>query len=180
MTIPTPPKSIYWDPFIVAGKEVSLGHLDPFEFLCPTPDGNKRRVRVIYKPHVFTRSHVAGDPLNALCFDQRIFCPSRYADSLNLGPIVSGLPNSRVFQTWEKRNYVFLAVETPQRDDRYHLFFEVKKINRKRDKHVELRVESAYRKEDSPYAPPNRPNAVRFPILIQNVFMGRPLNFASR
>jgi len=45
---------------------------------------------------------------------------------------------------------------------------------------VELGVDSAYRKKDSSYAPPNRPNAVRFPILIQNVFMGQPLIFAAR
>lgn len=180
MTNPPPPQSIYWDPFFVAGQEISLVHLDPFEFLCPTPDGNNRRVRVVYKSHVFTRAHVEGDPLDEMCFDQRIFCPDRYADSHNLQPILAGLPGARVFQTWEKRNYVFLAVETPQRDDRYHLFFEVKKINRKRDKHIELRVESAYRREDSPYAPPNRPNAVRFAMLIQNVFLGRPLVFANR
>jgi hypothetical protein len=115
-----------------------------------------------------------------MCFDQRIFCPDRYADSHNLQSILSGLPAARVFQTWEKRNYVFLAVETPRRDDQYHLFFEVRKIKRKRDKHVELRVESAYRKKCSPYARPNRPNAVRFPVLIQNVFMERPLVFAGR
>lgn len=155
--------------------------MDPFEFLCPTPDGNQRRVRVIYSPHVFTREHISEqDHPAGKCFDARIFCPTRYADSHNLNPIVVNLPKARVFQTWEKRNYVFLAVETPRRDDQYHLFFEVKKINRKRNKHIELRVESAYRKLNSSYAPPNKPNAVRFPILIQNVFMGRPLIFAAR
>jgi len=77
MTNPPPPQSIYWDPFFVAGQEISLVHLDPFEFLCPTPDGNNRRVRVVYKSHVFTRAHVEGDPLDEMCFDQRIFCPER-------------------------------------------------------------------------------------------------------
>jgi len=180
MTNPPQQQSIYWDPFFVDGREISLVHLDPFEFACPTPDGNQRRVRVVYKSHVFTRAHAEGDQPYKMCFDKRIFCPDRYADSHNLQTILKGLPTARVFQTWEKRNYVFLAVEMPQRDDRYHLFFEVKKISRKRDKHIELRVESAYRNENSPYAPPNRPNNVRFPILIQSIFMGRPLAFASR
>ena len=115
-----------------------------------------------------------------MCFRSRIFCPNRYEDSHRLKDIITGLPNARVYQTWEKRNYVFLAVEIPQRDDRYHLFFSIKKAGSKRNKHIEMRIESAYRRENSPYAPPNRPNAVRFPVLIQRVFMERPLKFASR
>ena len=59
-------------------------------------------------------------------------------------------------------------------------FFSIKKAGGKRNRHIEMWIESAYRQENSPYAPPHRPNPVRFKVLIQNVFMGRPLNFAPR
>ena len=112
--------------------------------------------------------------------EDRIFCPDRYEDSHLLKDIITGLPGARVCQTWEKRNYVFLAVETPQRDDRYHLFFSIRKAGGKRNRHIAMRIESAYRQENSSYAPPRQPNSVRFKILIENVFMGRSLKFAPR
>ncbi|MYA88710.1 MAG: hypothetical protein F4X97_09715 [Boseongicola sp. SB0662_bin_57] len=115
-----------------------------------------------------------------MCFEDRIFCPDRYEDSRLLKDIITGLPDARVYQTWERRNFVFLAVETPQRDDWYHLFFSLRKVGGKRNRHIEMRIESAYRQEDSPYAPQHRPNPVRFKILIQNVFTGRSLKFAPR
>lgn len=42
--------------------------------------------------------------------------------------------------------------------------------------HIELRVESAFRKEDASYEPRDRPNDVRLPVLIQNVFVGGRTN----
>ena len=175
-----PIQNAYWDPFFVCGEEITLAHLEPFEFQCPTPDGNSRRVHVLFSPHVFTRKHEDGDPHENMCFDGRIFCQDRYEDSRRLKDIITRLPNERVYQSWEKRNYVFLAVETPQRYDQYHLFLSIKKLGNRRKKHISMWVESAYRQENSSYIPPHRPNSVRFKVLIQNVFMGRPLNFAPR
>lgn len=170
----------YWSPFEPGGTPVSLSHLEPHEFACPTPDGNCRRVRVLYSPHVFTREAEASDPASAVCFDNRVYCAMRYGDSVNLPAVLAGLPTAKVFQTWEKRNYVYLAIETPAPDDPYHIFFELMKAGGKRNRHIELRVESAYRKSESSYAPPNRPNAIRFAMLVHNIFLGRPVSFAPR
>ena len=176
----SPSQSDYWGPFFVCGEEIELAHLEPFEFQCPTPDGSSRRVRVLFSPHVFTRKHDIDDPPGGMCFDGRICCQNRYEDSRRLKDIIVCLPYERVYQTWERRNYVFLATETPQCDDRYHLFFSLKKDGGKRNRHIQMWVESAYRQENSPYCPPHRSNSVRFKVLIQNVFMGRPLNFSPR
>ena len=157
-----------------------MAHLEPFEFRCPTPDESLRRIRVLFSPHVFTRKYEDGDPHEGMCFDDRVFCPDRYEDSHLLKGIITGLPDARVYQTWERRNYVFLASETPQRDDRYHLFFSISKVGDKRNRHIKMWIESAYRQENSCYVPPHRPNLVRFKVLIQNVFMERSLNFAPR
>lgn len=173
-------RKLYWKPFSFAGSAVSLSHLEPHEFDCCTPDGNTRKIRAIYSPHVFTRGAVVNDRRSDLCFDERVYCPDRYQDSLSLPLIVKDLPKVKVFQTWVERNYVYLTVETPVRNDRYHVFFELKKSGGKRNKHVLLRVESAYRAETSEYVPPARPNTIRFPMLVQNVFLERPVHFARR
>ena len=175
----TEPKK-YWSPFFVDNVEVDLSHLEPHEFLCSTPDGNDRKVRVIYSPHVFTRSAVAADHFSKVCFDNRVYCPDRYQDALQLPKIIQNLPNTKVFQTWEKRNYVYLTVDVPYRDDSYHVFFELKKSSGKRNKHVLLRIESAYRDSASSYLPPKNPNKIRFSLLIQRTFLGLPIKFARR
>lgn len=170
----------YWQPFFFDGKEVALYHLEPHEFYCNTPDGNARKIRVVYSPHVFTRGATDAEPASHVCFDNRVYCPNRYRDALHLPSIIQDLPKTKVFQTWEERNYVYLTVDTPFRNDRYHVFFELKKSGGKRDKHVLLRVESAYRASASGYLPPKNPNSIRFSILIQNVIMGRAIRFPRR
>ncbi len=79
-----------------------------------------------------------------------------------------------MFQTWERRNYVFVAVES------LHVFFELKKSGAKENRHSVLRVESAYRLATSSYAPPRRLNAIRFAMLVQTVFLERAVRFAPR
>ena len=101
--VPPPPQKPYWPPFSVCGKEVSLTHLEPFEFQCQTSDRNLRRIRVRFSPHVFTRKYEGGEPQERMCFDDRIFCPDRYKDSQLQKDIITGLPDARVYQTWKKR-----------------------------------------------------------------------------
>lgn len=170
----------YWKPYYVRGNRIDLTHLEPLEFKCATPDGNSRLVRTIFSPHVFTRSIEDGDPQTQVCFDRRIFCPFRYRDSQLLPPAILSLPSGKVFQTWEQRNYVFLVIEDAATASSYHVFFEMQKAGGKRNRHVALRVESAYRMDPSSYTPPTRPNSIRFPMLVQNIFLGRPVTFAPR
>lgn len=173
-------RKLYWEPFFHQGVQVDLSHLEPQEISCPTPDEQVRRVRVIYSPHVFTRGVLASDERRPTCFDQRVYCPDRYLDSKGLPAIVSGLPEAKVYQTWERRNYLHLSFDAEGERDPYHLFFEVEKKGGKRNKHVQLRVESAYRMRTSSYTPPARPNSIRFSVLVQNVFMGRDIKFSPR
>jgi hypothetical protein len=170
----------YWKPLYNQGVLVDLSHLEPQEIKCSTPDKNDRRVRILYSPHVFTRSAKHENNNQPTCFDKRIYCPNRYLDSRYLPKIMAQLPQSKVYQTWEKRNYLHLISGKESDYFGYHIFFEVKKMGSKRDRHIELRVESAHRKQKSTYTPPNRPNSIRFSVLINNVFMGRSVKFAAR
>ncbi|EYD74717.1 hypothetical protein Rumeso_03670 [Rubellimicrobium mesophilum DSM 19309] len=159
---------------------MSLAHLEPDEFDCPTPDGQIRRVRVVYKSHCFTRGATGADHHSIRCFDDRVFCPDRHSDSFLLPALVRSLPDCKVHQTWEKRNYVYLAIESPAPDQLLHLFFEVRKNGGKRNRHVLMTVESAHRKSPSTYTPPAKPNSIRFQMLIQNIYLERPVQFAPR
>lgn len=100
--------SKYWEPFFHDGAALDLGHLEPIEFPCATPDKNTRLVRVIFSPHVFTRGACKDDQEAEICFDQRVYCPDRYAASLRLPEVMLDLPNAKVYQTWEKRNYLHM------------------------------------------------------------------------
>ncbi len=118
----------------------------------------------------------SSDPAEHVCYDNRIFCEQRYELSPNLAPIVKSFPEARVFQTWERRSYVYLAkVELGEEGGIYHVFFGLKR--RKAPGGVNLSIESAYRKDPSNYTPPKRPNSVRFGLLVEKVFAGHPLNF---
>lgn len=172
-------KPSYWKPFFHGGVALDLAHLEPIEFSCPTPDKNTRLVRVIFSPHVFTRGACEGDQKAQICFDQRVYCPDRYADSLCLPNVMFGLPQAKVYQTWEKRNYLHMLT-IDEGGEPYHIFFEVSKAGGKRNKHVLLRVESAYKMQESAYTPPARPNSIRFSMLIQNVFLQRDVKFSAR
>lgn len=178
--MPMPQAKTYWDPYSVHGKEIDLSHIEPFDIECITPDQNVRRVRIVFSPHVFTRGAVQEDAKNQIDFDNRVFCEARYEDSKALRDILSNLPKSRVFQTWEERNYLVLSLAPTSGEEPYHIFFELKKNGGKRNKHVLLRVESAYRASDTPYVPPARPNSIRFKMLVQNVYLGRTVKFARR
>lgn len=171
--------SKYWEPFFHDGAALDLGHLEPIEFPCATPDKNTRLVRVIFSPHVFTRGACKDDQEAEICFDQRVYCPDRYAASLRLPEVMLDLPNAKVYQTWEKRNYLHMLT-IDEDSEPYHIFFEVSKAGGKRNRHILLRVESAYKMQKSAYTPPARPNSIRFPMLIQNIFLQREIKFSAR
>ncbi len=173
-------KRPYWPIVTHSGTTRDLSHLEPFCLGCLTPDNTVRQVRVIFSSHVFTRLPEDGECPADICIDGRVFSETRYADSFLLPAVISGLPGQRVFQTWERRNYLRLMLQSETCSAPLHIFFSVKKQGNARQRHVLLRVESAYRDAGSAYLPPARPNAIRFNVLVQSVIMERPLKFAVR
>jgi len=83
------------------------------------------------------------------------------------------LPSKRVLQTPEVRNWVYMVSDMKIDGVPYHVFFAVSKKGSKRNKFVDLRVESAYYKFKNPYGPSRRLRSMKFPNLIQNTFLGR-------
>ena len=168
----------YWSPFSHENRLIDLSHLEPFEISVTTPSGAVRRVFVTFSSHTFTRGIEPADPAEYSCFDSRIFCETRYQLSQELPGILQGFPSVRVFQTWERRSYVYLAsVEAGTEGGPYHVFFGLKKRHNQHPGGINLTVESAYRKDPSSYTPPKRPQSVRFGLLVEKVFLNQPLRF---
>lgn len=166
----------YWSPFTHDNQAIDLSHLEPFDLTVVTPSKATRLVRVTFSTHTFTRRIEASDPAEHKCFDDRVFCPDRYELSKGLAQIVTNLSTRRVYQTWEKRSYVYLAtIEAGTDGGHYHVFFGLKP--NKNPRRVNLTIESAYRKDPSTYTPPKKPNPIRFGLLIEKVFTGQPLQF---
>lgn len=166
----------YWSPFHHDNSEIDLSHLEPFDLQAKTPSGANRTVHVIFSPHTFTRGIEDDDPQEHECFDQRIFCPERHELSKSLTKIIETWPTRRVLQTWERRSWVYLAtLELGNKGGPYHIFFSLKR--RSNPARVDMVIESAYRKDPSSYTPPSRPHPIRFALLVDKVFLGKPLHF---
>ena len=96
------------------GQVVSIGHLAPMEFNCPCPDLQRDLViAVAFSNHCYSKSfdeavHSAEDVIVYGAGSRaRVFCPIRYELSIRLPAIVASLPEQKVYQTAEQRNYVF-------------------------------------------------------------------------
>lgn len=172
-----------WPPFSVDGAAVDLSHLAPISLTCPITPAvpgvpPALEIGVRYSSHCFTDHFVDGSSEPDLLWmdhkQRRVFCRQRYRWSLNLPAIMQNLPNAKVQQTHERRNYVRFETIDPAQPQ-YGVFFTLRR--RQVDGcHLSLFVESAY-------CDPNpNPTAgqVRFKVLAAKVFRNEQVNFKGR
>ena len=169
-----------WPSFIVDGTAVDFSHLEPISLACPidpTVPGVPAtlRIGVRYSCHCFTDHFIDGSSERDLLWmdyrQPRVFCRQRYGSSLNLPAIMRNLPNVRVHQTYEQRNYVRFETIDPAQPQ-YGVFFTLKR-KQADGCHLSLYVESAY------CDPKPNPTAgkVRFKVLATNVFLNKTISF---
>lgn len=170
----------YWKPLIHEGKYIDLNHLEPFEFKCNVSGQPERRVFVKFDEHTFTREITIEDEQNHICFKDRIFCPIRYNLSLGLPNLIKNLPNTSVYETWERGGYVYFAAQVPSEIGPYHIFFTVKRyVFSKKKKGVEMYIQSAYPREKGVYGDGQTPNTISFARLVENTYMERQIRFSK-
>ena len=169
----------YWSPLQVNDEDIDLAHLEPHDFICVTPDSATRKVHVTYSNHVFTEKFDSGiHSPNKLVYRDRAFNNNRYELSKQLFGLVESLPNVKVYQTWEKRNYVyFIFLEGNVDLPPYHMFFEIKKVGKGKKGRLNMTVESAHSKHSDYSNPARRCNSVHFTQLVQNVYLNRKISF---
>lgn len=169
----------YWKPLRVNDEDIDLAHLEPHDFICVTPDSATRKVHVTYSNHVFIEKFDSSIHNSSnLVYRDRAFNNNRYELSKQLSGLVEKLPNVKVYQTWEKRNYVyFISLEGNADTPPYHMFFEIKKVGKGKKGRLNMTVESAYSKHSDYSNPTKKCNSVRFIQLVQNVYLGRSVSF---
>jgi hypothetical protein len=167
------------------GHVISIDHLAPMTFPCSCPDiGRDLTVSVTFSNHCYTEAfddtkHTAED---VVVYDAgsraRIFCPIRHGLSAQLPSLIASLPTRRVFQTAERRNYVF-SVPILTAGQIYQVFFMVQRAEQTPSVDLKLTVESAYPVVIAPVLP-NRPGAIRFKVLAYKVLRREQISFAAR
>lgn len=170
----------YWPPFRHAGTLIDLKHLEPFEFRCGIHGEPERRVFVTFDEHTFTREITPEDPVEHLCFKNRIFCPVRHGLSRELPALIASFPHVRVYETWERNSYVYFAASVISEIGPYHIFFVVRRLDySKKKKGISMHVLSAYARVAGIYGDGQHPNTVDFARLIENTYMGRAMKFSK-
>jgi hypothetical protein len=108
----------------------------------------------------------------------RIFCPIRYELSHQLPALLSALPSSKVHQTSQQRNYVYV-VPLEVEGKPYEIYFMLQRAAPGAPADLRLTVESAYVDDDGSNFR-RRPNKIRFVILAQKILANQPVKFAAR
>ena len=165
------------------GALVALDHLDPLTFGCPCPEIERDiRIGVIFANHCYTEQFDATKHSeNQIILREgdrgRVFCPIRHGLSVRLPEIITSLPDKKVHQTPEARNYVY-AVPMEIEGQNYEVFFMLQK-HKAADLDLRLTVESAYPVTGPPIVR-KRPGAIRFRVLAYKTLRGEPVKFAPR
>jgi hypothetical protein len=173
-------------PIIHNGQVMTFDHLIPFRFNCPCPDINRDlSIRAHFaNHHCYTRRydptiHTPEEIIVTEAKDRhRVFCPERYELSRRLPKLIPELPDKRVNQTSQSRNYVYV-VPLEILGNPYEIYFMLQRAAPDDAADLRLTVESAYRSD----GPPNlrkRPNAIRFVVLAHKVLTNQAVRFAPR
>jgi len=169
-----------------SGDRLSIAHLQPciIECECKGLD-RKLRIRVAFANHCYTEDFNPDrhDQKDILLYDSpskpRCFCALRYELSKRLPEIIATLPDQKVHQTPEARNYVFFAkINVSHRP--YEIFFMLQRAGKDAPEDLRLTVESAYCRDDGETSIAKRPRAIRFKILALKVLRNERVRFAPR
>lgn len=169
------------------GQVIKLDHLTPFIFKCLSPPDFSRELTIrtqFVNHHCYTTKYdpAVHDPSEIIITEakdrHRVFCPVRYGLSLYLPKLIPELPNSKVHQTSQSRNYVYV-VPLEIGGNPYEIYFMLQCAARDDAADLRLTVESAYR-SDRPSNIRKRPNTIRFTVLAHKVFTNQRVRFPPR
>ena len=169
-------------PIFHGGIEVSIAHLAPMTLACPCPQIKRDLViEVDFRNHCYTEKFDPGkhEQEQIILYDApgrpRVFCPIRHGLSVRLPEIVSQLPNSQVFQTTQRRNYVFVTTLNIS-NQHYEIYFMIQRAESVHGIDLRLTVESAY-PVITPSPMPKRPRKIWFGILALKVLKRQQIKF---
>ncbi|NEW92304.1 hypothetical protein [Rhodopseudomonas sp. BR0M22] len=172
-------------PIVYCGEEMPIGHLAPMRIACPcAPMNRELLIDVGFANHCYTEKFIKGihSPDQIVVTEardrHRVFCPVRYKLSFRLPKLIEALPRSKVHQTSQRRNYVYVVrLELEKRP--YEIYFMLQRAANNAEADLRLMVESAYLAEAGSNVS-RRPNSIRFMILAYKILANQPVRFAPR
>lgn len=172
-------------PIIHEGEQLSIDHLAPMTIICPCAEaGRDLLIDVDFANHCYTKKFVEGfHAVEQILLTEardrhRVFCPIRYALSKQLPGLIAELPKSRVHQTSQSRNYVYV-VALKIEEKPYEIYFMLQRSARGAASDLRLTIESAYIDDEGSNVR-KRPNRIRFMVLAHKVLTNQPVKFAPR
>jgi hypothetical protein len=174
----------YFKPLIIRGQSYDLVHLNPIKLVVDSEQAKRAlHVHARFTTHCFTEGfnpevHAPDEPwIQDEGQRRRAFCAVRYGLSAHLPVAIHSLNHAKtkVYQTDARRNWLH-SVTVEGQNGPYHIFFEVRRPppDRRHLQDIELTVESAYPQRPG-YPSPNTVGRMGFPLVIGNVFLGKPI-----
>lgn len=172
-------------PVIYNGEEMPIDHLAPMSITCPcSPIGRELIIDVSFANHCYSEAFIADvhDSEQIILTEaedrHRIFCPIRYKLSHRLPDLIKALPQRKVHQTPEARNYVYVVpLEIEGRP--YEIYFQLQRATPESKADLRLTIESAYIDDEGSNVK-KRPSSIRFMVLAYKVLARQPIKFAPR
>lgn len=172
-----------WPDITVSGIVHSLAHLHPMVFDVEGLEENlpqPMRVYVRFADHCFGEheSKCTENPnfIFPWCSqnsnDRRAFSPARFAFK-DLPTHVALLNNARVFQSSNKRNFMFESPICDPSGNKYAFYFNVTKAGRGFAHHLEMNVVSCFAASNHISKLGRNPKSSRFNMLCGRVYTGR-------
>ena len=170
---------------IYDGSEVDLVHMtSSMEILCQCAELDRElKIRVAFQNHCYTEKF---DPRihtrEQICLTEgkdrdRVFCPIRYALSHRLRGLIEALPERKVHQTGQVRNYVYVVLLEIEKQH-YEIYFMLQRAAKSDKADLRLTVESAY--PNGGHNLRKRPREIQFAVLAHKVLTNQQIRFAAR
>lgn len=163
-----------WLPFLLAGKEYNIDHLNDMEVVYVQATQNNKperiyKVKVEFSNHCFTSDKVGKPEYRYFAGnDGRYFDMKRYTLSLKLPEMIRELPERTCyFADHNQGNY--MTCDYLLNDKVYSIYFKVIKLG----KRLILIVQSAYINEDYVYS--RRGKKISFFVVLHNTRLGKKI-----
>lgn len=152
---------------------------------CPCEAiGRNLVIEVDFSNHCYSKKFIEGEHrkeeiiVHEAKGRKRVFCPERHGLSLRLPAIIAELPNCKVHQTRQSRNYIYVVpLEIAQQF--YEIYFMIQRAEDRPGIDLRITVESAYPvTELSPL--PKRPGSIKFQLLARKILRREKIEFSAR
>lgn len=177
-----------WPNIFVDGILHTLAHMHPLVLSVIGVHDNLPQPMTVYvrfTDHCFgdhlRSSEVGPDYTFPWCSpnskDPRAFNKERYDFSLKLQQHVIGLPNAKVRQSTNQRNFMFMTGEVNSSGEEFALFFNIRKNSTSGSEHIAMNIVSCFPSNNHMNNLISGTSTMRFKVLCGRIHRGEAIRF---